>query len=288
MLLDVPTAWPDGVQVLAVDLDARELSATAARQAAERAARRLPARLFLKIDSTLRGPIGALVEGALEGSGSARAVVAPAFPEQGRLFHAGWLYVDGQRTQAHLAGVLGEVAARCDLDDGVDLDAIAQAWPDRLLVGSGGLARRIAGPGSARPLPVSAGPVLIEAGSPSPATQSQLEALPPHLEVLRTPPTDARDAGQAAATLAREVAARPARPGLLVLTGGQTARSVCTQLGAHGVHLLGEVMPGLPVGRLRGGLWDGLLVVTKAGGFGGPRALLDALRALSPSSLETS
>jgi uncharacterized protein YgbK (DUF1537 family) len=291
MLLDEPPAWPDGVQVLAVDLNVREGGSAEARQAAESAARKLGtrARLFLKIDSTLRGPIGALVEGALDGSQHARAVVAPAFPEQGRLFHGGWLYIDGQRTQAHLAGALGEVAPRCDLDDGADLDAIAEAWPARLLVGSGGLARRVAGPGRAQALPTSEGPVLVVAGSPSQATQRQLEQLPPHLEVLRTPPTDERDAGEAAATLAQEVLGRTraARPGLLVLTGGQTARIVCSQLGALGVHLLGEVLPGLPVGRLRGGVWDGLLVVTKAGGFGGPAALLDALRALSPSSLDT-
>jgi D-threonate/D-erythronate kinase len=53
------------------------------------------------------------------------------------------------------------------------------------------------------------------------------------------------------------------------------------------VHLLGEVLPGLPVGRLSGGVWDGVLVVTKAGGFGRPAALLDVLGALSPSCLDT-
>ena len=37
---------------------------------------------------------------------------------------------------------------------------------------------------------------------------------------------------------------------------------------------------GVPFGRLIGGVWDGLPVVTKAGGFGGPDTLLDAVRAL--------
>jgi uncharacterized protein YgbK (DUF1537 family) len=139
-------------------------------------------------------------------------------------------------------------------------------------------------------LPTAAGPVLVIAGSPAPATQRQLEHLPPHLEVLRTPPAAAeRDHGQAVVALAGQVRVRMPgpRPGLLVLTGGETARTVCTQLGALGVHLLGEVLPGLPVGHLAGGVWDGVLVVTKAGGFGSPSALLDVLRALSPSCLDT-
>ena len=296
MLLQVPASWPVDAQVLSVDLDVRGRSSAQARNKAERAARRLGtgARLFLKIDSTLRGPIAAMVEGALGGGKYARALVAPAFPEQGRLFHDGWLYLDGQRTDTNLTTALGGVAARCDLDDGADLERTAHTWleqrADWLLVGSGGLARRVAGPAASLALPSTTGPVLVVAGSPAPATQRQLEQLPAHLEVLRTPPGVERDRSQAVVALAGQVLVRMlgARPGLLVLTGGETARIVCGQLlQAGGLHLLGEVLPGLPVGRLSGGGWDGLLVVTKAGGFGTPSALLDVLRALSPSCLDT-
>jgi uncharacterized protein YgbK (DUF1537 family) len=71
----------------------------------------------------------------------------------------------------------------------------------------------------------------------------------------------------------------------LVLTGGATARFVCERLGAHGVRLEGELQPGVPYGTLHGGLWHGVQVVTKAGGFGTPDTLLDVVRALGVSSV---
>jgi uncharacterized protein YgbK (DUF1537 family) len=74
-------------------------------------------------------------------------------------------------------------------------------------------------------------------------------------------------------------------PGALVVTGGATARFVCERLGAYGVRLQGEVEPGVPQGILQGGLWHGLRVVTKAGGFGTPETLLDVVRALGVSSV---
>ena len=52
----------------------------------------------------------------------------------------------------------------------------------------------------------------------------------------------------------------------------------------HGVRLVGELSPGIAVGYLVGGAWDGVLAVTKAGGFGAPNALLDVVQALGVSS----
>lgn len=54
----------------------------------------------------------------------------------------------------------------------------------------------------------------------------------------------------------------------LVLTGGDTALSVCNHLGAVGISLADEVAPGVPCGCLVGGPHAGLRTVTKAGGFG--------------------
>jgi uncharacterized protein YgbK (DUF1537 family) len=274
--------------VVSVDLDARELPAAAARRAMCHAARRLgiDARLLLKIDSTLRGPIQAMIDGALEGIGARVAVVASAFPEQGRDVVDGRLFVHGV---AH--GLVREVVGERPLVHGsADLDAIASEWPGHpewLLVGSAGIARRLAGPATVGLPHAPAGPVLVVAGTPAEATRRQLERLPPGVTVLCTPPAADRDAGQAAQALANVIDVSE-RPGLLILTGGATARMVCAQLGASGIQLLGEVQPGLPVGRLTGGLWDGVTVLTKAGAFGPPDALLDALRALGPSSLDTS
>lgn len=64
----------------------------------------------------------------------------------------------------------------------------------------------------------------------------------------------------------------------LILTGGNTAKAVCDELGATGIRIWEEVEPGIPLGRLVGD--RELLIVTKAGAFGTQQALLRALEAL--------
>ncbi len=64
------------------------------------------------------------------------------------------------------------------------------------------------------------------------------------------------------------------RPGLLFLSGGDTADAVITCAGAKGIQILGEVVSGVVQGTLSGGPLDGLPVVTKAGAFGGDDTLV--------------
>ena len=52
--------------------------------------------LSLRIDSTLRGPIGALVQEVLAGEPEAGVIFAPAFPESGRTTLDGRHFLDGQ------------------------------------------------------------------------------------------------------------------------------------------------------------------------------------------------
>ncbi|MFC0272308.1 four-carbon acid sugar kinase family protein [Metabacillus herbersteinensis] len=62
----------------------------------------------------------------------------------------------------------------------------------------------------------------------------------------------------------------------LVLTGGDTAKAVCSELEITEMDLYSEVEPGLPFGKLRSeekSYW----AVTKAGGFGNERSLVKAL-----------
>lgn len=68
--------------------------------------------------------------------------------------------------------------------------------------------------------------------------------------------------------------------GGLVLTGGDIAVAVCSALGATGIKVIREVVPGIPLGQLQGGAKDGLKVVTKAGAFGNEDALVKALEIL--------
>jgi 4-hydroxythreonine-4-phosphate dehydrogenase len=67
--------------------------------------------------------------------------------------------------------------------------------------------------------------------------------------------------------------------GALVVTGGETARSVFQAWGITGLQLVGEVESGLPYSITSD--WSGKLpVLTKAGSFGGPESLLRCLEFL--------
>jgi uncharacterized protein YgbK (DUF1537 family) len=62
--------------------------------------------------------------------------------------------------------------------------------------------------------------------------------------------------------------------GPLALSGGATARLVCDALGVREIRIEGEIAAGIPRGTIAGGVFDGLPVVTKSGGFGKPDALI--------------
>ena len=69
-------------------------------------------------------------------------------------------------------------------------------------------------------------------------------------------------------------------PGLgLILTGGETALTVCRAMGGTSIEVLGEALPGVPLGVLRGPGWE-VPLATKSGGFGAPDALLRTAEAL--------
>lgn len=66
----------------------------------------------------------------------------------------------------------------------------------------------------------------------------------------------------------------------LVLTGGETAVSACKKLNSWGIVLGDEVLPGIPVGELVGGEFEGLNIITKAGSFGEEDTLVKAIKYL--------
>lgn len=63
----------------------------------------------------------------------------------------------------------------------------------------------------------------------------------------------------------------------LVLTGGDTARAICNELGADGIQLLGEIEAGIPLGKL---LNADIYAVTKAGAYGQTDSVLRAVEVL--------
>ncbi|MDG4876262.1 four-carbon acid sugar kinase family protein [Mesorhizobium sp. WSM4935] len=70
------------------------------------------------------------------------------------------------------------------------------------------------------------------------------------------------------------------KPGTLLVTGGETLRSVCDSLRAIELTVECEIEPGLPVSRITGGVFDGLVAISKSGAFG-DHALLCRLAALA-------
>lgn len=66
-----------------------------------------------------------------------------------------------------------------------------------------------------------------------------------------------------------------------VLTGGDIAGAACKALKGEGIRVIGEVEAGIPYGKLFGGLYDGIPIVTKAGAFGTEQALSKALQTVT-------
>ena len=295
--------------VLAISSESRDLSGAELRQVIHELAQRLPvdrARiLFKKIDSTLRGNVGAEIAAALAAFGCEAAVITPAFPAMGRTVEGGYLRVGGAEpidlaarlrsqglegcSHVHPAAVSAaieggaqfiSVDAACDRD----LDAIALAGlasGRRILwAGSAGLASALArtlpwggSPTCPRPAPCPASSVLFCIGSDHPVTveqQRRLLALGRREHVVLN-----LSVRQTSVNRVRELIGNAAGAATaLVLSGGDTASLVCRALGVRRIELEDEIVAGIPWGYLSGGAFDGRRVATKSGGFGAPHALI--------------
>ncbi|HVG95271.1 MAG TPA: four-carbon acid sugar kinase family protein [Chloroflexota bacterium] len=335
--------------VLLLNTESRDApDAGPAAAAARAAARALRAsgvpRVYKKIDSVLRGFPGPELGAVLDVYGG-RALVAPAFPAQGRTTLAGVQRLHGrpvERFGGRLAAALGAAAARCDVFDAAtdaDLAAIARrAGGDAghpVWCGTAGLAAHVppawglrpagGGPpalpavdrvcvvaGTSHPVTVRQVETLLASGwrghrlDPRPAPDGHPEALPPEAVAARL--ATALSAGTGAAVsfvgglsaaeteaLAAHPATTPeallallgrlgqalrAEAGLgLILTGGETALAVCRAMGGTAIEVVGEALPGVPLGvlHLPGGP---VAVATKSGGFGAADALRRTAEAL--------
>jgi uncharacterized protein YgbK (DUF1537 family) len=167
-------------------------------------------------------------------------------------------------------------AFACDAETDGDLAIVAAAAAGlpAVLAGSAGLARALAARVPVRPAvghPLRR-PLLVVAGSGHPVTREQVARLEARggRVLVAAPAVAGGDPGGLVRDLA-EAARREiehASPRTLLLTGGETAYRVCRALAAEGIALGGEAAPGVAAGVLLGGPWEGLTVLTKAGGFG--------------------
>lgn len=321
--------------------------------------------LYKKVDSGLRGNLAVEIEAAMEATGREWAVIAPAFPSEGRTTVGGAQHLNGQPVhltelardektpvnESHLPSLLASLgpvstigvydlgdehsvtrafeAGRCivaDAETDLDLSTLVQAIEDPssvLWVGSAGLSRALGlvYPGThsgMEPAGAKVRNALVVVGSLSKVSRDQVaeieatgEAVTVELGgelsrenfttheieaaisevgeslfrgmnvVLQSPGEPARiSPGVVTEGLAKVLAGLEVDSfEALVLTGGDTAISVARALGATGIRLLGEVEPGVPIGRLVGP--RPYLVITKSGGFGGRDTLEKALLTLT-------
>jgi uncharacterized protein YgbK (DUF1537 family) len=94
-----PRALPDA-PVGVIDTESRALDGGQAAARVRAAVRGAAAQVFKKIDSTLRGRIGAETEAVMAARGIATAVCCPAFPAQGRVVIDGALHIQGAPVSA--------------------------------------------------------------------------------------------------------------------------------------------------------------------------------------------
>lgn len=220
----------------------------------------------------------------LGATGRSYAVLCTAFPEQGRMVRGGQVVT----AAATLPVPAIENVVNHDAETRADLDRIAwdalsrQPWP--LLVGSSGLAGSVA-----KLLAVGDGPQeLASEGTPVLCIGSQHSVTLAQLEHLQTTGRlqstgGLESTGRGGYRLIRIETECPDFDvtGGLFLCGGDTAAMVCERLAAQAIELFGEVMPGIPVGRMVGGRADGRMVITKSGGFGAADTLDRVLNVLS-------
>ncbi|MBV9252418.1 MAG: hypothetical protein JO227_24630, partial [Acetobacteraceae bacterium] len=254
---------------------------------------------FKKIDSLLRGHVAAELAECM--SHFDHCILAPAFPFQGRITRNRRQLVksgdDWRDTGVDLEADLRRFGVAARIHDAVtdeDLDQIVsrgRALTGKVLwCGSAGLASALA-----RHLPVPRPslyqPILALIGSDHPVSAGQLNRLGSvHLPIqagnIAVPEGNAAVSVEIPAGIPRGQAGRiiantfsalltetTSRPGTLVVSGGETLRLLCEELGATGLLVNGQIEPGVPTSLLRGGPWDGQRIVSKSGAFGDPGLL---------------
>jgi D-threonate/D-erythronate kinase len=302
--ISLPTGWggqgwgrSQAKGLLVLDSESRDLPPDEAASIVSLACHGLGDGVFKKVDSTLRGAVAAELEAARAALGRRSAVLAPSLPAQDRTVRAGRLLIEG-RDAGSVAEIVGTAAVSVAVEalnsgplpalvvvDAVtdaDLDRIAAVCarrPDLLPAGSAGLAAAFARhEGSAAPTAVPAcRRVLVAVASRNPAARAQLAVLAaePHsrIEVLSVAADARGNPLELAAELGQEVRDRLQGGETVLATGGDAALAVCRRLGILSIRPRAEVLPGVVWSET--GREDGALA-TKAGGFGGPRLLLDA------------
>ena len=304
----LPAAIASGADIVAVSTASRALPpAEAAKRVAEVAALLAAAKpriVFKKIDSRLKGNVGAETEALAAAFGFPALLVAPATPDQGRLTLAGAVTGRGVETPIPIAPRFASADRQVRIADAAceaDLDRLVAGtdWTATLAVGARGLGAAFARRGAAGTQPVFAPQVetLFAIGSRDPITEAQVAhvagarryeaplgsfageiAQLPALLCSTGPDRGPDEAISQRFASAVGAAVERLSPKTLVMSGGDTALAILDRLGVGLVFPQGEAGAGLPWFLIEPENRPSIRAVVKSGGFGNS----DALAALLP------
>jgi uncharacterized protein YgbK (DUF1537 family) len=288
-----------GVDAMVIDTETRnqppECAASAVYDAASRLREAGILRVFKKIDSTLRGPIGAELKALHYAWGGTSVVLTPAYPRLRRTVADGRLLCNGveisqtefardarwpvkeSRVDALLPDGSDAWVRICDAATDEDLRAIVASYgTDLIYAGSGGLGRAwVESFDESRPARPAAiehpQRILVISGSNHPVSRAQVaQASRSGYRVIAAP----AEVGSAT-EIQKQLVSRAMEeiaifePDLLILFGGETAASLLTASGCTELFPMREVLTGIALSRAHL-LGQDRLVFTKAGGFGSP------------------
>jgi uncharacterized protein YgbK (DUF1537 family) len=291
-------------QVIVYDTETRHLSPACAAEVVRNFVRSAKGGLgpfcavYKKTDSTLRGNISAELKAVSELFPDWRIGYAPAYPALGRTVKQGILYVDGVAvsetsfgadllnpvTASAISSVLGD-QVDCTIFDGEQDSHVEEAA--RTILDDGSM-RIIAGPGAlagiiaeqlvpTRTAPVSLPRIsscLVMNGSRHQRSVMQMgHADAPGWTLLETAHPPNAEPAQVAAADARRLLEQIARhdPDGIFVIGGDTVFAVIAALGFPALWPIREVVPGVPITRIKAADVKrnrDLFLITKAGGFG--------------------
>ncbi|PZX17141.1 uncharacterized protein YgbK (DUF1537 family) [Palleronia aestuarii] len=299
---EVRAVLAEAPDVLVVSSGTRDGTASAATAAMTELCERIDFGAYdvivKKVDSRLKGHVGAEVSVLADALADLPIVVAPAIPSMGRIQRDGAIRGHGIERPIAVAPLFDRAVQCPELATEADLDRLVAECRPSLWVGARSLAFALARdlrtiPPSRPSLPR---PILVAIGSRDPVTQAQVDVLRRSWNVLAAPDGDlaeiagdgavvivqmteggtGRSPAEAASAFSTAIAAlmRDHAPATLIASGGETANAILDASGLHRLSLIAEIAPGLPVSDVRTD-WGELRLVTKSGGFGGPDALAD-------------
>jgi D-threonate/D-erythronate kinase len=193
------------------------------------------------------------------------------------------------RSDADLA-TLAALATRADAREWLWCGSAGLGWA---LARQHAPAPPAANPTSAHRAPVVSPPVLLVTASQHPVLRGQLQHLAQHagshtlIDLMERDALSPAEAAERLASRALALVATRARPGTLVVVGGDTLLALCRASGVRALRAGVGPRAGWGSARFVGGRWDGTLCLARSGAFGAADDLHALLQPPIPSTEST-